>query len=291
VRVEPRPFSPSEDPIETLRETIRSGGAPVSADLAWWQYHEVRGLGLAMADCSQVLRDMRVVKSVWEQDRLRECGRITCATMDRLEELLRSGATRRVVAGALYEHAIALGSGPFTAIPYVSVGAATFENHTTWDWAGRDGGQARSLAQSPPAAAYLLEFATNVDGYGAPLSRSASDHPAAGAALKAIEAGIEGVKGSLRPGADPARLHYIMQSSIEEAGFHFSHRAGYSVGLGEPETWMEGNLALLGPLTRYRIREGMVFHVVGSVVQPGAFGVARSNCVLVTASGHEVLTS
>ena len=279
------PFGPEDVPLRALRHAIGTAGSPLLADLRWWAHDEVRDLALEMADCSEVLRGMRVIKSPWEQDRLRESGRITVATMDTLESRIRSGATGRELAAALYESAIGLGSGPFTAIPYLAVEGATLENHTTWNWEGSPG----AAALGP--GSYLFEFATNVEGYGAPLSRSGSGHPAGVTAREAIGRGIERIKQSLRPGADPASLHHLMQSSIEEAGFRFSHRAGYSVGLGEAETWMEGNLATLGPLASYRVEAGMAFHVVGSVVVPGSFGVARSNCVLVTPSGCEVLTA
>jgi Xaa-Pro aminopeptidase len=286
VQLVAQPFSPADDPLQALRDAVGAPRTGVVADLGWWRYDEVRDLGVDMADCSEALRVMRVVKSPWEQDRLRDSGLITSATMDRLEDLARSGASGRSLAVALYESVIGLGSGPFTAIPYLAVGGATFENHTTWDWA-----DTRGEPELPASGDYLLEFATSVEGYGAPLSRSGSSHPAAATALKAIEAGIEKIKESLRPGANGSALHSLMQSSIEAAGFHFSHRAGYSVGLGETETWMEANLALLGPLASHRIEEGMAFHVVGSIVEPGSFGVARSNCVLVTSDGCEVLTA
>jgi Xaa-Pro aminopeptidase len=247
-------------------------------DLEWWTHPEAKAFELSIGDCSESLRALRVIKSPWEQDQLRRSGRITTQTMDELEALADKGATARELGAAFFRTAIQLGSGPFTFVPYVSVGAATFQNHTTWDW------------DSEVCGPYLFEFATTIEGYGTPLTRSRTDHPDGRRALQAIEQGIRAIKDSIRPGADPAAMHDLMNRVIEEAGFHFAHRAGYSIGLGESETWMEGNLALLGPRARYPIREGMAFHVVGSVVQPGRFGVARSNSLLVTAAGGEVLS-
>ena len=82
-----------------------------------------------------------------------------------------------------------------------------------------------------------------------------------------------------------------MRGAIEDAGFRFAHRAGYSIGLGDLETWMEGAVALLGPHDQRAIEPGMAFHVVGSVVEPGRFGVARSNSLLVTEDECEVLSA
>src|SRR6185436_5948952 len=107
----------------------------------------------------------------------------------------------------------------------------TYLNHTTWDWAKLWGGEDGS------GGTYLFEFATNFNGYGTPLSRSRCDDPAAKRALGAIETAISGIRGRLRPGADPRELHALMADSIVAAGFSFAHRAGYSIGLGESETW------------------------------------------------------
>lgn len=282
-----RPFSPDEDVLEVVREAVRSEAASsaIVGDLQWWTHSEVAGLNLDVEEGSEAIRSLRVVKSEWEQSRLRESGVITQSTMDQLETLIDQGATARDLAIALYQTAIGLGSGPFTYLPYVAVGGATLENHTTWDWDREKGVEARK------AGAYLFEFATNVDGYGTPLSRSRCEDRDGQLALAAVERGISSIRSALRPGSDPAEMHRLMLSSIESAGFRFAHRAGYSIGLGEAETWMEGELALLGPLARYEIRHGMAFHVVGSVVVRGRFGVARSNSLLVTADGVEILAA
>ena len=96
---------------------------------------------------------------------------------------------------------------------------------------------------------------------------------------------------ALRPGASAKVLHEAMRGAIDDAGFRFAHRAGYSIGLGDLETWMEGAVALLGPQDDRTVEPGMAFHVVGSVVEPGRFGVARSNSLLVTEDECEVLSA
>jgi Xaa-Pro aminopeptidase len=205
--------------------------------------------------------------------------------MQHLERLASEQTPPRTLAQAFFAKAIELGSDAFTYVPYVAVGRATYLNHTTWDWSDLWGGE------DEPSGSYLFEFATNRHGYGTPLSHSRCDDADGQRALAAITSGIDQIRGQLRPGADPRALHQLMVDAIAAAGFRFAHRAGYSIGLGESETWMEGNLALLGPRANYALRAGMAFHVVGSVVVPGRFGVARSNSLLVTGHGCEVLAA
>lgn len=276
------PFEPHDDPYEVLRAAMPAG--PLAADVRWWTAGELRGLERDVDDCSDVLTALRAVKSEWEQDCLRRSGAVTVGVMDHLEAAA-DGSTARELGAALYAEAIAQGSGPFTSIPYVAVGDATFENHTTWDW------HARQDASEQACGPYLLEFATSIEGYGVPLSRSRTKDREGRRALQAVEAGVERVRAALRPGARANVLHESMRGAIEDAGFRFAHRAGYSIGLGDLETWMEGAVALLGPQDQRAIEPGMAFHVVGSVVEPGRFGVARSNSLLVTEDECEVLSA
>jgi Xaa-Pro aminopeptidase len=278
--IELRPYTPTDDPQQVLASalTFMAPTARLVGDLDWWSHRDVASFGPPITDCSGALRNLRVVKSPWEQAQLRKAGQITTRTMQTLESLASQGATARELGATFFESAIRLGSAPFTYIPYLAVGAATFQNHTTWDYG------------SDKCGPYLFEFATNVEGYGTPLSHSRTEHPDGLRAIGAIEQGIEAIKSRLRPGADPRDLYELMTHAIEGAGFHFAHRAGYSIGLGESETWMEGNLALLGPHADYSIRQGMAFHVVGSVVERGRFGVAKSNSLLVVEDGYEVMS-
>jgi Xaa-Pro dipeptidase len=283
--VQLHPYAPEDDPRAVLQGALeRFGGRRLFADLDWWAATDASALGSEAGDCSEVLTGLRAVKSPWEREQLRRAGAITAAVMRCLEESA-DGRTGPELAALLYGEAIARGSGAFTCIPYVAVGDATFENHTTWDWHERAG------VGDQTCGSYLFEFATAVDGYAVPLSRSRTDSPEGQRALEAVERGVGRIREGLVPGADPRELHGRMYDSLSNAGFRFAHRAGYSIGLGDLETWMEGSVARLGPREERPIAAGMAFHVVGSVVQPGRFGVARSASLLVTEDGCEELTA
>jgi Xaa-Pro aminopeptidase len=281
-RMELRPFGRTEselDEVASMLEHVHD--EPVLGDLCWWTAEEYRHvatqLGDRLQDCTRALTILRARKSEWEQERLRAAGRITAQVMGQLVKLAGQGASGPELAIALHTEAIKLGSGPLPPTPSVAVGAATFENHKTWD------------DNNEQAGPYLFEFATSVDGYSVPLSRSHTDEPAGRRALDAIEAGLAKIEGLLGPGVPANHLDAAMRKAIGAAGFELRHRAGYSIGLGETDTWMEGVVARLEPQATWRLEVGMAFHVVGSVVRPGAFGVARSVSVLVTDDGFERL--
>jgi Xaa-Pro dipeptidase len=274
------PFGPSDDETAAVVSLFGSPSTDdLSGDLDWWtgtEYKAIRDVvGDRLNDCGQSFSEMRRCKSSWEKEQLRNAGRITDSVMRLLVELAQKGASARELAAHLHESAIRMGSGPFPPIPFVAVGGATFLNHSTWD------------ASNEKAGPYLLEFATSVNGYGVPLSASATRDANGQRALAAIGTGLRSVAQRMGPGVQASVVDSLMRQAIAAAGFELRHRSGYAIGLGEPDTWMEGRIARLSPNATYPLATGMAFHVVGSVVQPGSFGVAQSMSVLVTDDGIE----
>jgi Xaa-Pro dipeptidase len=274
-------FDPSEDELEVVvRAVRRDGERALSGDTDWWTAGEFSAVAAACAepvsDASGVLARARRRKSSWEQEQLRAAGSITQQVMETLIDLAAQGATAPELASELHARAIRLGSGPLPPTPFVAVGAATLRNHTTWD------------SGSQPAGPYLFEFATSRNGYGVPLSSSDTEEDEGRRALAAIQLGLRTIDDRMGPSVPATEIHRSMQSAISGAGFELRHRSGYSIGLGETDTWMEGRVGRLGPSADYVLESGMAFHVVGSVVTP-RFGVAQSMSVLVTDSGIEHL--
>ena len=65
---------------------------------------------------------------------------------------------------------------------------------------------------------------------------------------------------------------------------------GYSLGLGFPPSTGEWDALDFQPNGSTEILPGMVFHVIPAIALPRAY-IGISETVLVTAWGHEVLTS
>src|SRR3546814_2056149 len=73
-------------------------------------------------------------------------------------------------------------------------------------------------------------------------------------------------------------------------GLAAGKRAGYSVGIGFPPTWMEAEIIALKRDDPTVLHPGMVFHIVPALREAGQFAVGCSETVLVTENGVEVLT-
>jgi Xaa-Pro aminopeptidase len=104
-----------------------------------------------------------------------------------------------------------------------------------------------------------------------------------GVVLKAQRAGIEAV----RPGAVCEDVDAAARAVIEKAGYGklFGHGLGHSLGLEihENPRFAKGNKTVLKP--------GMIMTVEPGIYLPGWGGIRIEDDVLVTRTGHEVLTS
>ncbi|HYO26004.1 MAG TPA: Xaa-Pro peptidase family protein [Lacipirellulaceae bacterium] len=104
-----------------------------------------------------------------------------------------------------------------------------------------------------------------------------------GVVLKAQLAGIE----AIRPGAICEDVDAAARAVIENAGYgkHFGHGLGHSLGLEihENPRFAKGQKTVLKP--------GMIMTVEPGIYFPGWGGIRIEDDVLVTRSGHEVLTS
>jgi Xaa-Pro aminopeptidase len=104
-----------------------------------------------------------------------------------------------------------------------------------------------------------------------------------GVVLKAQLAGID----AIRPGATCEAVDRAARNVIEKAGYgkHFGHGLGHGVGLEihEAPRLAQGQTRELKP--------GMIVTVEPGVYFPGWGGIRIEDDVLVTRTGHEVLTS
>jgi Xaa-Pro aminopeptidase len=101
--------------------------------------------------------------------------------------------------------------------------------------------------------------------------------------LKAQLAGIAAIK----PGAVMRDIDAAARSVIEEAGFgpRFSHGLGHGIGLEIHEA------PRLASNQERKLKAGMVVTVEPGIYLPGWGGVRIEDDILVTRSGHEVLST
>jgi len=135
-----------------------------------------------------------------------------------------------------------------------------------------------------------IDFGAEADGYysditrtvcvGRPTARQREVHDLV---LRAQQSAILAV----HPGTACSEIDRAARGTIEKAGHgkQFGHATGHGIGL------MVHEAPTIAALSKGEIKEGMVFTVEPGVYIPGWGGVRIEDMVLVTKSGHTVLTS
>ena len=97
---------------------------------------------------------------------------------------------------------------------------------------------------------------------------------------------------AIRPGVTSHEVDRAARAVMANAGLgrYFSHRTGYSIGIGLPPDWGEGRIMSINEHDPTVLEAGMCFHLIPDLKLVHQGGVVFSECVLVTETGHERLT-
>ena len=236
-------------------------------------------------DVSGLVDALRLVKSPEEQALMRAAAAVTNAAAAAALDALSDDAPERAVAAACIGAMIAAGGDPPGFGPFIRPAHRIGEEHTTW-------GDGRFRSGEP----VFLELSGCVARYHAPLGRlvrrgAVRDEDAAMAGH--ADAAFAAVLDALRPGALAREVYGAWQGVVDAAGLgHYRrHHCGYCVGIGQPPSWTGGNAVTgLRRDSELEIRTGMSFHILSWLMGTGRGDAFRSDTVLLTASGPEVLT-
>ncbi len=226
-----------------------------------------------------VVEELRLIKDREEIALLREAVRYAEKGFEVLRATLRGDLTEKQVASDLEHQLRGLGAKGCSFPPIVAVGSNAALPHATptdrrieestfvlVDW-GADGGLYKSdltrvlaTGKIPPKLERIYRVVLK-------------------AQLKAIDA--------IKPGVMCHDVDRVARSLIEKAGFgkHFGHGLGHGIGLDIHEG------PRLTTNAKQELKPGMVVTVEPGIYLPGFGGVRIEDDVLVTKSGHEVLTS
>lgn len=237
-----------------------------------------------LVDCSKLIDVIRLVKSEPEIALTREAARIADIAMAAGVAAIREGTTENAIAAAVSDAAIKAGSD-YTGMPHlIKSGDRCPVGHAQWDRRRLENGDV-----------VFMELSGCVKRYSAVMMRTCQVKPEDKNVRKASEvviAALDRVVSAIRPGALTGDLYNVAIAEIIAGGFMPTpRRMGYSLGIGYPPRWGEWDTLDFQPNGMTALQPGMIFHVIPGVLLNPKATVGFSETVLVTDSGHEVLTT
>jgi Xaa-Pro dipeptidase len=239
--------------------------------------------GAELVDASDLITELRVVKSPAEIAYMRRAGEVMDAGVQAAWETLRPGVrecdVHAAVAAAMYR---AGGEHPSVAPPMGTGHRTLTQTHGA--------ATTREVRAGDP---FLLEVGGCVRRYHAVCMRTASVGPPGDRTRSmhdAIRAATDAGLPAIKPGARTAEVARLVHEALAERGYsRRGQHVGYGIGLGYPPTWID-NLRIK-ETDPHVLQEGMTFLFHSGLLAPdGTVYVALGDPVLVTAGGVERLT-
>ena len=249
---------------------------------AWQRTADRLGVSIGFVSTERIVEEARIVKDAYEIATLRNAAaRLTSVAASAFDAVAAGGSEREVAAvleaalrRAGYERPAfdtIVASGPNSALPH----------HRAGD---------RILASGDLV---VLDFGGVLDGYCSDLTRTVSIGPPSPDARRLYTAVYEAQQAaidSIRPGVESVTVDAAARSILQERGLGeaFGHGTGHGLGLDIHE---EPRISRpRADIPSVRLEPGMVVTIEPGAYLPGFGGVRIEDDVLVTETGHEVLT-
>lgn len=229
-----------------------------------------------LVDATPALARLRRTKSLLEVDRLREAGRATDAALEVLYAEVAPGMTEKELAARLGYEMHRLGA-EWAFPPCVIAGVddpIPIRNPTE-----------RPLERGDTV---MVDVGAAVDGYCGDASRTIvlgepSRQQVEGWAV--VTAAYAAALEACRPGVPCFDVHRAAAAVIEDAGHELAHRIGHGIGLATSFEWpsLDSEEAPLTP--------GVTICIEPGIYAPGVGNMKLEDDVLITNTGHELLTN
>lgn len=276
-------WADGDDPLDVCARMLRRGGHPggpiAIGDRAW----AVHLLGLqrrlyhaTWVPASDVMRDLRAIKSEAEVTLLREAGASIDAVVDSLPSLDWAGRTEADVAAEIGTAIVDAGHETVNFVIVAAGDNAASPHH-------EPGGRVIAAGDC-----VLVDIGGTRRGYCSDTTRVVSlGEPAeeVARAWTALREAQEGATAAVAPGVAAEAVDAAARDVLAEAGYGeaFIHRTGHGIGLDAHEDpyIVAGNAEVLRP--------GMCFSIEPGIYLSGRFGLRLEDIVAVTEDGVEVL--
>ena len=236
-------------------------------------------------DGSGIIDDLRLVKSLLEQDYTRKAAAAADAGTLAAIDAIRDGATDYEIAAECNRAMILAGSEYPGFGPFIRPTTRLGEEHTTWRGDVFNDGDA-----------VFLEVGGAYRKYQAPMGRLVYVGSAPEGAEKSAELAIRGMQAicdALKPGATAGEVYLAWKNVADGAGLtnYHRHHCGYMVSIGFPPSWTGGSMVTsLQPGSSRELKAGMTFHAHSWFTNTDVVDYFISNTVMLTDSGAENLT-
>jgi Xaa-Pro aminopeptidase len=219
-----------------------------------------------------------MIKDTEEIARLRSACHLGVKLFDTILETLRPGATEAEVAGALEFEARKAGAEQMSFPTIVAAGARSALPH------------GRASREAIPARGFVVcDFGVILAGYCSDMTRTVHVGRAETEAWRVYEA-VHGAQqaalDAVKPGVVVGEVDSAARKLLKKKGLakFFTHSTGHGVGLEIHEA------PRIATNQKEMLQLGMVVTIEPGVYIPGKFGVRIEDTVVVTETGHEVLT-
>lgn len=289
-----RPYRDDQDPMLVLAEALAEFGmssAQVGYEKSCWFFPADKQENLfdrcgevRFVDCSGIVEQGRLIKSAYEIEVMRRAARTTEAGMRAGIAAVAVGATENDIAAEIHHAMIKAGSEWPSISPFVASGPRGAVGHATWS--GR-------TIQADEFV--FLELSGALKRYHAPMMRTVTTGELApdiragqAVVLEAFQAAVE----AIRPGVPAGEVDAFAREIIGRSDFgaEQASRTAYSVGIGLPPDWGEGQILSMQPGERRPLQANMTFHLLPWVQIPGKGALGITETIRVTEAGCEIIT-
>ena len=227
---------------------------------------------------SGVVEKQRIVKDQGEIEITREAVRIAERAFESVCPMLTTESTERAVAHELEAKMRWLGADGCSFAPIVAAGPSGALPHYF--------PSADAIGQS---ATLLIDWGASYRGYASDLSRTLHRQHASEAFRSSYQAVLEAQRAAIdaiRPGVLAREVDAVARKVLDKAGLGeaFKHGLGHGTGLQIHES------PRMSSISEEELCSGMIITVEPGVYFEGDFGIRIEDDVLVTDTGHEVLS-